>query len=177
MNNLKKERAMSMLKITIILLPIAALAGAIMMGIYYLIYGTIQSDGFFDSNWFLILAIGGVIVHEAIHVLTWMKLANLSKKHMTFGFAWKSLTPYAHSKVPMPKKAYVIGAYLPGILLGVIPYIIGLMIASPWVIYFGIIFTIAAVGDAWVIWMIRDVDQSNLIQDHPTKAGCYIIEG
>jgi len=38
------------------------------------------------------------------------------------------------------------------------------------------LFTIAAGGDFIVLWILRKTDSNNLVEDHPTRAGCFIYE-
>lgn len=42
---------------------------------------------------------------------------------------------------------------------------------------FGIIYTFAAGGD-WIIrWLLHHVKPGTLVEDHLSRAGCYVIEG
>ncbi len=176
METIKQDYSVSMAKANVMILP--AFLGLFlgMAGIYRLIWGTFSSGGFFDGWQFWVVFIVGIIVHEGIHGFTWMIAGNIPVNQIKYGVQWKTLTPYAHSKIPMPKSAYQIGAALPGIILGVLPYILGLTTGNAWVVYFGILFTTAALGDALILWLIRDVDSNMLVEDHSTQAGCYVIE-
>jgi len=177
MKAIKKDCSMSMLKANLVLIPFMGVAYTSMLGVIYLVWGTVDSNGFFDSSWFRAFFIGGVVVHEAIHGITWMIAGKVPSKEIKYGIAWKTLTPFAHSKIPMPKVAYQIGAAMPAILLGILPYLIGLITGSVWVMYFGALFTVMASGDALVLWMIKDVEEDQLIEDHPSRAGCYVVTG
>jgi hypothetical protein len=89
---------------------------------------------------------------------------------------WKTLTPYAHCNVPMRADAYVIGAATPGIVLGLAPLVAGMLFASGVLFAFGALFTLAAGGDALIIWLMRGVSADSMVLDHPTRAGCLIIK-
>ncbi len=168
---------MSMAKANLVLIPFMGVTYLIMLGIIYLVWGTVDSNGFFDSPWFWVLFIGGVLVHEMIHGITWMIAGKIPSKEIKYGIAWKTLTPFAHSKIPMTKNAYQIGAVMPALLLGILPFLLGIISGNIGMAYFGTLFTIMASGDALVLWMIRDVEDNQLIEDHPSRAGCYVMTG
>ena len=172
----KRDLSISMVKANIVLLPLSIVLLFAMLGISNLVIGLSSKGSFFEIASLVPTLILGVIIHEAIHGFTWMKLGNISFDQIKYGVNWKALMPYAHSKVPMRKDAYVIGAALPGIFLGVLPFIAGLVLGSDWITWFGIIFTVAAAGDMWVIWSVRNVPNDGMIQDHPSRAGCFAFE-
>lgn len=84
------------------------------------------------------------------------------------------LTPYCHCKEPLNVRQYIIGAIAPAILLGIVPSIVAIMIGNPGLLLFGMFFTIAAAGDILIINLLRKENSSDLVQDHPSEAGCYI---
>ena len=92
------------------------------------------------------------------------------------GFQWKTLTPYAHCKEPLEVNAYRLGAFMPGLVLGILPALAGILTGSGWLLMFGIFFTIAAGGDLLILWLIRSVPAGRLVEDHPPPAGCYVWE-
>lgn len=118
----------------------------------------------------------GVVAHEAIHGLSWAYFGDKPLSAIKFGFQAKTLTPYAHCKEPMEARAYRLGATMPGLLLGVIPSLAGIIMGNGWVMFFGLFFTFAAGGDALILWLIRGVEGRALVEDHPTNAGCYVYE-
>lgn len=81
-----------------------------------------------------------------------------------------------HCTEPLEVKAYRIGACLPGVLLGVVPALIGIISGSGELLLWGLLFTLAARGDMLVVWLIRHVPAEQLIEDHPHCAGCYVID-
>ncbi|MEJ2880979.1 DUF3267 domain-containing protein [Pedobacter sp. GR22-6] len=118
--------------------------------------------------------IGGVIVHELIHGITWSRFAASGFRSIRFGILWKSMTPYCHCKEPLKVSHYQIGAAAPGLILGIIPAAIALFTGSILLLAFGLFFTMAAGGDLMIILMLRKQDQDSLVQDHPSKIGCLI---
>ena len=122
------------------------------------------------------LLLFGILIHELIHVFAWAFFAKKSLRAFKFGFQWKSLTPYAHCKEPMDIQPYRIGSFAPGLLLGILPWIISLFTGDVLLFFFGFLYTIAAGGDFLILWIIRNVKPNTLVEDHPTNAGCYVIE-
>lgn len=118
----------------------------------------------------------GVLLHELIHGISWMIFGRKPFSAIKFGFQWKSLTPYAHLKEPVEINPYRIGAFLPGFILGFLPYLISLMFGDGNLFWFSLIHTSAAGGDWLILWMIRSLESGTLVEDHPTNAGCYVIE-
>jgi hypothetical protein len=93
-----------------------------------------------------------------------------------FGFQWKSLTPYAHLREPVEVNAYRAGAFMPGFLLGILPYLLSLGLGDGNLFWFSLIHTAGASGDWLILWLIRNVRPGTQVQDHPTHAGCYVLE-
>jgi len=121
------------------------------------------------------LLIVGVVAHEALHAIAWKLVANPPKGTVRIGFQWKTVTPYAHCSAPMSARAYRIGAVTPGIVLGLIPIGVALVFGWGGWMNFGILFAIAAGGDALIIWLLRGVPGHKRVIDHPTRAGCLLL--
>ena len=84
------------------------------------------------------------------------------------------MTPYCHCKEPLKVKHYIIGAITPAIFLGFIPSVLAIVIGNIGILIFGVFFTMAACGDFLVINLIRRGNKDDLVQDHPSEAGCFI---
>src|SRR5690606_1558426 len=120
--------------------------------------------------------VAGVLAHEALHALAWHGAARPPRGSVRLGVQWKTLTPYAHCTVPMTAKAYRIGAVTPGIVLGLAPALVGLAAGWGGWMLFGLLFTLAAGGDAVVVWLLRGVEAHRLVADHPSRAGCLVLD-
>ncbi len=118
----------------------------------------------------------GIIFHELLHGISWALFSRNGWKSIHFGFKWQMLTPYCHCSEPLLAKHYILGAAAPGIALGFIPFIISLAIGSISILAFSIIFTLAAIGDFMIIYLVRNTNKKALIQDHETEAGCWVYE-
>jgi hypothetical protein len=119
--------------------------------------------------------IGSIFVHELIHGLTWKALGKKSHITISYGFQWKTLTPYAHLNEPIEINIYRIGGFMPGFVLGILPYILSLVLNNGFLLWFGVIHTIAAGGDWLILWSLRHEKGGSLVEDHPSRAGCFVI--
>ena len=152
-----------------------------LVGLMLLAYIELSPAGFVPANtptlpaWllFLVLLVAGILAHEAIHGLAWSFFGRLPLRRIRFGFQASTLTPYAHALDPLTARAYRIGAVLPALLLGGLPFVVGTVIGSASLALFGMIFVFAAGGDVLVLWLIRGVDPRALVQDHPQPRRVY----
>lgn len=124
---------------------------------------------------FLVLCIAGIVVHEGLHALAWSAFGRLPLRRIRFGLQASTLTPYAHALDRMPARAYRVGALMPALLLGLLPFAVGTAIGSTRLALYGMIFVFAAGGDLLVLWQLRGVDRRALVLDHPSRAGCIIL--
>ena len=119
--------------------------------------------------------LAGIFLHEMLHGLGWLPFTNKGFRSLRFGFMSPEMAPYAHCKEPLPVYAYRVGIILPGLLLGFIPAIMGIITGSfSWLCY-GMFFTWAASGDFIMFWMIRHLRRNTFVMDHPNKLGCIIL--
>jgi hypothetical protein len=125
--------------------------------------------------WFLLAVIIGVVIHEYIHKIGWAVFGKKPFSVIKFGFQWKTLTPYAHCTEPMEVNGYRWGAILPGLLLGVLPILIAILNGNGTLFIYGLLFLFAAGGDFLILWLIRNVKTGTEVEDHPTRAGCYVF--
>ena len=122
-------------------------------------------------NYSLLIFLGGIVLHELLHGLTWGYFAKSGLKSIEFGIKWKYLTPYCHCKEPLKVKHYKIGGAMPLILMGIVPSIIGLIIGHGAILSFGIFFTWAAGGDIISLFMLNKLENNVYVSDHPEKMG------
>jgi hypothetical protein len=123
---------------------------------------------------FVAIFVLSVLVHEGLHALGWMAFGSVPWSEIKFGI--KDATPYAHTGAPMHVGGYRISAALPGLVLGGVPGVVSLFTGSGPLMAYGALMLSAAAGDAVILWLIRDVGAGQLVQDHPTDAGCRVLE-
>ncbi len=117
----------------------------------------------------------GAVVHEMLHGFTWAVFCKRGLKSIKYGVYWAMLTPYCHCREVLPLRPYILGGIMPGLVMGLLPAIVGLAWGNILVYLFGLFFSIAAGGDLLVLWMLRHQKKEDLVQDHPDKIGCYVL--
>ncbi len=177
----KRDLSISMLRANLVALVIGIPVAILQLMLFVALHGALQvkitqvriTGG---GLLFFVLLLVSIAVHELIHSLTWMWVGKQSGDLITYGFQWKTLTPYAHLKGPLEVNAYRIGGFMPGLVLGIIPYCLSLLLGNHILLWFGVIHTFAAGGDWLILWLLRKLKRGTLVEDHPTRAGCYVVE-
>ena len=175
-----QDRTMDMAKANFYALGLMVPIVVIYLLIYAAIYGTIAMGNdllaFFSNELvFLGSLVLGTVIHELLHAVSWSWLDGIAWNNIHFGFKWKSLTPYVHCPKPVEVNNYRWGVAMPGLILGVLPYLIALAFQIEWLYGFGLIFTLVAGGDMIMLWLLRDVEGGELVQDHPDLMGCKVL--
>lgn len=125
---------------------------------------------------FLISVVIGTTLHELIHAVCWSWFDGIPWHKIEFGMKWKVLSPYVHCPEPVEVNNYRWGVAMPGIVLGLLPFLVALTLQNGWLLGFGLFFTIAAGGDILILWLLRNVPSGKLVQDHPDLVGCNVVE-
>ena len=158
-------------------LAVAVALAILPLAIYGAGYGF---KGFLPSTLSIVLVAAGMavllLVHEGLHAVGWVVFGRLSWQDVSFGLDHKTLSPYTHVSAPMPAAAYRAGALLPGIVTGLFPAAIGILLRSGPLTLIGAALLSGAVGDLMVLWVIRRVPGDRLVIDHPSRAGCWVQE-
>ncbi|WP_018479646.1 DUF3267 domain-containing protein [Pontibacter roseus] len=117
----------------------------------------------------------GAVVHELLHGFTWAIFCKNGLKSIRYGVHWKALTPYCHCTEVLPLKQYAMGGMMPGLVMGLLPALAGIVTGHFLLFLFGLFFSMAAAGDLLILWMLRHQRTTDLVQDHPEKIGCYVL--
>ena len=165
-------RTIGMLKANIVAIVVMALLGVLGLMAMYAIWGDFSLGNPWNGMLFIIGFWVGVAVHELIHGFTWMRVTHSSFSHLRFGLLRGGV--YCHTDVPMSKRKYVVGALMPLLLLGIVPFLLSYVIHSLWLMLFGVIFIGCAMGDVLIVWAIRHDSADTLVYDHPSEAGCVV---
>ncbi len=172
------DRSVSLLRANLLMAFFAVPSVLVLGGMYVWLWGYHRLVWLLTGGTYLLpllLILIGIVVHEAIHGVTWKLATGKPFGVIRFGFDWKTITPYAHCREAMPAGSYRIGAVMPLLLLGLLPSLIGIAGGQGGMMAFGLFFTFAAGGDMLILWMLRDLPATALVEDHPTRAGCYVL--
>jgi hypothetical protein len=129
-----------------------------------------------DPKVFLATVIPGILAHELIHAIAWSIAARRPLSAIRIGIRWRAVSPYAHPKEPMLVGPYRVGAVMPAVCLGFVPAGLAILLGWPPLMAWSLVFVLAAGGDFVVLWLLRGVPADRLVEDHPTRAGCHVLE-
>ena len=176
-----KNLSVSMIKASYLSMLFAIPTAAVFFTAYVLLWGKTELQIAWQTivrQWlfFTFIMLAAILVHEVLHGVTWMYFGRKRSSAIHFGFNVKALSPYAHCKEPMTARAYRLGALMPGMLLGVLPVLAGLITGNGIFMLFGLLFTVAAGGDMLVFWLLRKASPNVMVMDHPANAGCILMD-
>lgn len=154
--------------LAVVLFAVVAVAG---WAIMYSLWDNLHFGGI-DSLIFLVGIVLGLVVHELVHGVTWLLLLKKGFSHLSFGLMTGAV--YCHIDVPMDKRKYVIGALMPLLLVGVVPWVAAILSGSLTWMLVGAVMISGAIGDIMIVWTLRSEPTSTLVYDHPSEVGCYV---
>ena len=177
----KVDHSISMLKANLYSLPLVIVLIVLLTGSFLFIWGKQQLLSSFPIIYlnlkiFIPVLIIGAVLHEVLHALSFLIIGKVPAENVKLGFQWKSLTPYAHCKIPVKASLYRISLLMPALLMGIIPWFVSLITGNGWLLVYAVIFTIVSGGDILTIWIIRKAKPNQLVQDHPYNCGCWVYE-
>jgi hypothetical protein len=164
------EYAVALDNLPFVLVPLNIALLLVPLALFALVHPQSSFNSFL-SLWLIPGLVVGVLLHEAVHAIFWKVSSGLAWSQFTFGFKWEALAPYCHAKAPMPLRPYRIGALAPAVLTGLLPWLVALWIDSAPLALLGAVLISAAIGDFYVLWLLRDVPAEADVRDHPEKAG------
>ena len=106
--------------------------------------------------WIIIIFILGIIIHELLHGIVWVFFTKKGFRSLSFGIMKPDFAPYIHCNEPLSINVYRLGIILPGLILGIIPLLIGIISGELKIFIFGIFFTWAASGDFIILWLPKE---------------------
>ena len=128
---------------------------------------------------FLLILFIGYIIHALIQGLTWQLLGNNKLNAIGYGIRRKdrgSVSFNAYCKEPMELKTYKIGIAMPGIILGILPAVLGIFTGNYLVFIFGLFGVLYSGENILVLWLLREVKADSLVKSHPKRVGFYVID-
>lgn len=112
----------------------------------------------------------GFVVHELIHGI-FSIIFTKDIKSVKFGILPKQIMFYCHCLKPLYVNQYLIMVVAPFIIMGLIPFVLGLYLDNLFTIFFGYIFSVIAIGDLYIIYLVLRNYQKKYIQDSATEIG------
>lgn len=155
------------IRVMIAAVPITALGHLL----YLVVHGRSQRI----NLWFLLVLLLGMVVHELLHAITWACSCKKGWKAIGFGLDAATFSPYCYCNEGMTLLQYSLGAAMPTVVLGILPYVIGLMFGNYYLAMFGLFQVLGGGGDLFVLRLIRR-ENNAILMDHPYLAGCVAFE-
>lgn len=127
----------------------------------------------------LVVLIAELMAREGIRTLTWGLIAPGGFSVPKIGFAELRMTPYCYCGKPIPRSIYIIGSFMPTIILGIVQGIVAIMTGSLFIFFLAIIMIFAGGRDNMICFLMiryRKSSSTLLVMDHPTKTGFEAFE-
>lgn len=118
----------------------------------------------------LLLYAVSAFVHEALHIAAMV----MPVSRLEVGMRLSEGVVYVHAKEPMSARAYRIVLLVPAVILGVVPVVVGVLEGQGWVVVYGYVMLLSAIGDLVVLRLMKRVDARTLVRDHPEQLGCQV---
>lgn len=176
MTETKRDLSVSMERANVIVIFSSIPVIILQFAMFLMLHGTDRLRPVGSPVLLIIAVLLGIVIHEWIHGFSWMIFGGKSFSAIRFGFQWKTVTPYAHLMEPVEVNAYRLGAFMPGFILGILTYVLSLVLGNGDLFWFSLLHTSASGGDWLILWLIRNIKSGVLVEDHPTQAGCYVLE-
>lgn len=174
-----QDRSLDLVHAHLLAIPLfIALAAAVIVPHWWLWSANPLSVVLKTVHPFILLGVfvAGAALHEAVHGATFVAVGGLKRSDLMFGVQWRTLTPFAHPRVPVPARVYRIAIAMPGLILGALPALAGIIYGISALSAWGAVFLAAASGDLLALITLGTLPGSVLVQDHPTRLGCEIAE-
>lgn len=145
----------------------------------YFIYVSRWREGSFgisDLTLFIIGILVLIVVHELVHGITWAAWCKNRWKSIRFGILVELLTPYCHCMEPLTIKQYIIGALMPLLVVGLVPFTISFIIGNHLLMALSLLMILGAGGDVTMVLLLLKERKDALVLDHPTLCGCVVFK-
>lgn len=158
------------------LLPLPIMALFIVL---YIVLGHRLHIGVFELLVSLVVFYALIMVHEALHGVTWMLFAKNRWKSISFGFIKETFNPYCNCNEPLKKYQIILGTLMPTLILGVGFGIASLIFGSTTLLIIAVLNLLGCGGDLLVILklLLFKSDASKILFiDHPYEIGTAVFE-
>ena len=114
------------------------------------------------------------VVHELVHGLTWSLFAKSGWKSVSCGVICKYHTPDCTCNEALSRRAYIVGALMPTLVLGILPVLAAYATGSLFLLVVGLLMILGGGGDLTIaLKMLRFKPDGGevLYLDHPYECG------
>lgn len=146
------------------------------------LYFNVKQEGEYllQLNWiFLPLFVAFIVLHEAIHGLTWGVFAKNHFKSIKFGVIWSALTPYCTCEEPLKRWQYLLGGLMPTLILGFGMLAAAIAFHSDLLFLLSECMILGGGGDFLIVLKLllyRARGKKVLFYDHPYECGLVVFE-
>lgn len=160
--------------------PLIMLPFCVIVGVIYF-YTKFSGDllSFYIEWSFLPLFIVLIVLHEAIHGLTWGIFAKGHLRSIAFGVIWSALTPYCTCGEPLKRWQYILGGLMPTLILGFGMAVASIVLKSDLLFLLSEVMIFAGCGDFLIVWKLLTYNTSGkdvVFYDHPYECGTVVFE-
>ena len=117
-----------------------------------------------------------VPAHEGLHALAMRLFGGVAFADVSFHVQWRQGIAYVHTERPMTTRAYRLVLLFPTLVLALPPLAAGLAVGWGWGTLYGWLMLASALGDFTVLGLLRGLPPHTLVRDHPSAAGCLILD-
>lgn len=122
----------------------------------------------------IVVSIAISFVHEGVHILGYMIWGHLPRRHLHLIVELRRFAIYCDA--PVTVRVYRIAIFMPTIITGILPVLIAFSFNQYWFLISANLALVGCVVDWALLWKLRFIPKTALAIDHPTKAGCKILE-
>lgn len=161
--------------------PLTVIGLALPAAVYALFWGAVPYNGFdrlIEVHWvaLAVAVVGSIFAHELLHILAFRVFGGVPLHQIRLGVYWPALMPYANTSARLTARAYRMVIALPGVVLGVLPIVIAIMVANGALLWYGALMLSAAAGDAVALWALRNVPGERYVVDCVDRVGCTVVD-
>lgn len=121
------------------------------------------------------LLLGGLLLRDVVQMIAYRWIGRVPRGATHFAGGQAALGPRVQCDMPVSARAYRAIVLLPGLLLGVLPGIAGVMTGS-WLLVVWGLWMIVVSGSAWAaLWAMRGLPAHTPVRAHPHRPGCEVL--
>lgn len=118
------------------------------------------------------LLLAGLLLHEAAHLAAYYVIGRVPRGTARLGAGHVGLAPRVRCTTLLPARTYRAILLAPGVLLGVVPGVVGIAVGSWLLVVWGVWMLVASGGNLVTLWAMRGLPAGTPVRAHPTHAGC-----